>query len=153
VSESCNGQRHNLSRTACAQMGGKLYAVKVSPVHSCLSPPFPRYYTMGPSMLITLPSSLRSSGSVARMNLKKDTSRSLRQNSASPPHCIMSTSLRPLILSRTRTKRGVRSWSFALAGTYCGNQERAHVTEGSRLVLFQANIDGSVVLAQSRCCT
>jgi len=125
MSESCNGrERRNLSRTAHSQMGEKLYAIKVSPVHSCLSPPFPGYYTMGPSMLITLPPSLRSSRSVTRMNLKRNTSRSLQQNSASPPHCIMPTSLRPLILSRMRTKHGVRSWSFALAGTYIQRSRR-----------------------------
>ena len=94
----------------------KLYAVKVSPARSCLSPPFILLH--GSKYAYHSSSSLRSSGSVARTNLKKNTSRSLRQSSASPPHCIMSTSSRPLILSRTRTRRGARSWSFALAGTY-----------------------------------
>ena len=80
-------------------------------------PPFPWILHHG-SKYAHSSSSLRRSGSVARTNLKKNMSRSLWQNSASPPHCIMSASSRPLLLSRTRTRPGARSWRFALAGTY-----------------------------------
>ena len=119
----------------------KLYAVKVSPACSCLSPPFPRYYSMGPSMLITLPSSLRNSGSIAR-------SRVLHLlHIASCQHCQDHWSC-PGWEQGMVQGHGVLPWW----GPICNNQERGHVAKRSR-VLFQANIDRSVVFAQSGCHT
>jgi len=145
MSESCNGrERCNLGCTARAQMGEMLYAVKVSPVCSCLSPPFPRYYTVGSSMLITLPHPL----GVLEVSQEQIWKR-IHQEAYG----------RILHLHIASCRRHWYCWScpgweqgVVRGGPIGGDQERGHVTEWSR-VLFQANIDGSVVFAWSRCHT